>query len=149
MNRPVSLWILLVTLFILALGGMAGAYGFLSDPTGLGMGMAGELGQLPVPDYTLPGYFLLVVMCIFPAFLMYGLFVRPTWKVFDPLEKWSKMRWPLVGSLALGIALAFWLSMQACFIGFSAPVQWFTAILDFSILVTTLAPATRNYFAQS
>ena len=48
MRRPVSVWLLVVTFIVLALGGLSGAYGFLSDPSGTGMGMSQELEQLPV-----------------------------------------------------------------------------------------------------
>ena len=42
MHRPASVWYLTVVLIVLAFGGLAGAYGFLSDPSGVGMGMAGS-----------------------------------------------------------------------------------------------------------
>ena len=148
MRRPVSIWLLVATLVVLALGGLAGAYGFLSDPSGLGMGMADQLERLPVPDYTLPGIFLLLVMCIFPLVLVYGLLVRPRWKLLDPLVVWSNEHWAWVGSLVLGLGLALWLAIQAFFIGFSAPIQWFTAFLGLSILVTTLVSPTREYYRR-
>ena len=148
MRRPVSIWLLVAALVVLALGGLAGAYGFLSDPLGSGMGMADQLERLPVPDYTLPGIFLLVVMCIFPLVLVYGLLVRPRWKSLDPLVVWSNEHWAWVGSLVLALGLALWLAIQAFFIGFSAPIQWFTAFLGLSILVTTLVSPTREYYRR-
>ena len=146
MGRPVSVWLLVVTLIVLALGGLSGAYGFLSDPSGTSMGMSQELERLPVPDFTLPGIFLLVVMFIFPLVLVYGLLVRRRWKSLDPLVVWSNEHWAWVGSLVLGLGLALWLAIQAFFIGFSAPIQWFTAFLSLSILITTLVAPTRKYY---
>lgn len=148
MKHPVSVWFLVIVLLVLALGGLSGACGFLSDPTGAGMGMADVLGQLPIPDFTLPGIFLLLVMCLFPGFLIYGLLARPKWKVFDSLEKTFKMHWALSGALALGLILAVWLVVQAFLIGFSAPVQWLTAGLDLCLLVTGSVSPTRTYFAR-
>jgi hypothetical protein len=139
-------WLLVVTLVILALGGLAGAYGFLSDPSGSGMGMADQLQRLPVPDYTLPGIFLLVVMCILPLLIVYGLLARPRWGFIDPFVLWSNQHWAWLGSLTLGIGLALWLAIQAYFIGFAAPSQWFTALLGLSILVTSLVAPTRRYY---
>ena len=146
MRRPISVWLLIVTLFVLALGGLSGAYGFLSDPTGEGMGMAGQLEQLPVRDYTLPGLFLLLAMCFIPLVLIYGLITRRRWQFLEPLQDWSKSHWAWAGSLGLGLGLALWLAIQAMYIGFSAPIQWFTAFLDASILVTTLVAPTRRYY---
>ena len=145
MKRPFSIWLLVITLIVLALGGLSGAYGFLSDPSGSGMGMSEQLERLPVPDYTLPGVFLLVVMFIFPLLLAYGHLARPRWKFLDPLVTWSQQHWAWGGSLALGLGLVVWLVIQAFFIGFSAPIQWFTAFLAASILVNTLVPPTRKY----
>jgi hypothetical protein len=146
MRHPVSVWLLVVTLIVLALGGLAGAFGFLSDPSGTGMGMSVQLERLPVPDYTLPGIFLLVVMCIFPLLLVYGLLVRSRWKLLDPVVVWSNQHWAWVGSLVLGLGVALWLAIQALYIGFSAPIQWFTAFLGLSILVTTLVTPTRKHY---
>lgn len=146
MRRPLSVWFLVGTLLVLALGGLVGAYGFLSDPSGAGMGMAAQLERLPVPDYTLPGLFLLGGMCAFPLLLVHGLLVRPRWAWLDACRGRSGAHWAWVGSLGLGVLLALWLATQAVFIGFSAPIQWFTALLDLSILVNTLLPPTREHY---
>jgi hypothetical protein len=148
MRVPVSLWLLVATLVVLALGGLTGAYGFLSDPSGSGMGMADHLERLPVSDYTLPGIFLLLVMCICPLVLVYGLIVRPRWRTIDPLVAWSNKHWAWLGSLFQGLGLALWLAIQAFLIGFSAPIQWFTAFLAMSILITTLVSPTRDYYRR-
>jgi hypothetical protein len=145
MRRPASIWALSIVLIVLALGGLAGAYGFLSDPSGAGMGMAAQLEQLPVADYTLPGLFLLVAMFLFPLVLAYGVFRRPEWPAMAPLEAWTGAHWAWVGSLSLGIGLALWLAVQAYFIGFAWPIQWFTALLDASVLVCSLWPSARGY----
>jgi hypothetical protein len=147
MKRPLSIWLLVITLAVLALGGLSGAWGFLSDPSGKGMGMSDQLGQLPIHDYTLPGI-LLLAMFIFPLVLIYGLLARPQWRFLDLLLAWTGGHWPWAGSLGLGIALAIWLAIQAAYIGFAAPIQWFTAFLDFSILLTTLVSSTRKYYQK-
>jgi hypothetical protein len=54
--------------------------------------------------------------------------------------------WAWAGTLLLGLLLAVWLGIQAILIGFSAPSQWFTAVLDVVILGTALAPATRQHY---
>jgi hypothetical protein len=146
MKRPITSWLLILTLIVLALGGFAGAYGFLSDPTGSSMGMASALPLLPVPDYTLPGIFLLLAFSIYPLLLIYGLSTRKEWKAIQGLAKWSNRHWAWAGSLLLGIVLGIWLLAQAALIGFKAPIQWFTAFLDLSILITTLMPSTCIFY---
>jgi hypothetical protein len=76
---------------------------------------------------------------------VYGLLLRRRWIFLDPLVSWSGQQWAWEGSLGLGLVLVVWLVIQAFFIGFSAPIQWFTAVLAASILVNTLAPPTRAY----
>jgi hypothetical protein len=142
----VSVKLLVGALLVLALGGFAGAYGFLSDPSGEGMGMAGLLERLPVRDYTLPGIFLLIAMFLLPLAIVYGLLRRPEWTALDPLVAWSGAHWAWAASLALGAGLAGWLGVQALLIGFAAPIQWFTAGIDGAILAATLAPATRAFY---
>jgi len=134
MKRPFVLWLLFVVFIVLALGGLAGAWGFFSDPSGAGMEMDSVLGQLPVPDYTLPGILLIVLMFITPLVIVYGLIRRPVWNWMTPIVGWSGAHWSWMGSLILGLGLAIWLAIQAVLIGFDWPIQWFTAALDLAIL---------------
>ncbi len=145
---PFTLWLLLFFLFLLALGGLFGAVNFLSDPSGAALGMSSELARLPVSDYRLPGLFLLIVMCIYPLFLSYGMLRQPHWGLGARLTAWSKSYWAWAGTLILGIVLALWLGLQAVYIGFGAPSQWFTAFLDVMILLLTLLPPVRKFFAE-
>lgn len=144
MKRPLALWVLLVLLIVLALGGLSEAYGFLSDPSGVGIGMAEQLAQLPVPDYTVPGWLLLILMFAGPLFLVFGLWTAPHWNWADRLFRWSGHHWAWTGSLILAIGLVLWLTIQAWYIGFSAPIQWFTAALTTGILLFTLVPSVRR-----
>lgn len=148
MRPPPALWLLVLVLGVLALGGLAGAVGFLSDPSGQAMGMAEILPSLPVPDYTLPGLFLLAAMCLYPLLLVYALLARPRWAWAEALTRWSRAHWSWAGTLALGLGLALWLALQAVWIGFAAPVQWFTALLDLALLALTLSPSLRRALAQ-
>jgi len=76
MQRPFTLWLLVFFLLFLALGGLYGGIAMLADPTGSALQMTEILSLLPVPDYTLPGLFLLFVMGLVPLFLTYALLVR-------------------------------------------------------------------------
>jgi len=148
MKRPIALWVLLALLIVLALGGLSGAYGFLSDPSGVGIGMAEQLERLPLTDYTVPGVLLLVLMFAGPLFLVFGLLRSPRWAWADRLFGWSGHHWAWTGSLILGLGLILWLAIQAWCIGFSAPIQWFTGTLTAAILAFTLMPSVRRAFAQ-
>ena len=62
MKRPAALWILVFWMLFLALGGLYGGISMLIDPSGNLLQMAEVLPLLHVPDYVLPGLFLLVGM---------------------------------------------------------------------------------------
>jgi hypothetical protein len=145
--RPIALWFLLSFLLLLGIGGIYGGIVFLIDPTGKLMGLPPEfLPRLPVPDYTLPGFFLLTIMGIAPIILLYGMLARPRWNWTRPLVHWSGRHWSWAGTLYLGIGLAFWLVLEGLLIGFSAPMQFVTAFIGIAILLLVLTPPVRRYY---
>jgi len=143
-KRPLSVWLLSVVLAILSLGGLSGAWMFLAHPDGRGVGMEDTLAQLPVSSFVLPGVFLLLVMCLLPALLIVGLLVRPDWRWLDSVSRATGMHWSWVGAVALGIVIVVWLGIEALYIGFSAPAQYFTAVLGVGIFVFVALPSTRH-----
>jgi hypothetical protein len=148
MKRPFSLWILVFFLVFLALGGFVGAYSFLTDPTGNSLGMEKELALLPVPNYILPGLFLLLVMTITPLFLTFGLLARPDIPFIQIVFRFSPHHWSWTGTVVLGIGLMLWLVVEAYFIGFFAPIQYVTAINGLLILLMPFIPEIKKYYLQ-
>jgi hypothetical protein len=145
--RPVLLWLLIFFMLLLSIGGFYGGIVFLLDPSGVLMQMdPGILPHLPVPDYTLPGLFLLMVMGLAPAILLYGLLYRPDWKWTKPFVSWSGKHWSWTGTFYLGLVLALWLVAEGWLIGFSAPVQFVTAFIGLAILLFTLTTPVRRYY---
>jgi hypothetical protein len=143
-KRPLSVWLLSAVLAVLSLGGLVGAWMFFAHPDGKGIGMEGTLAELPVDSFLLPGVFLLLVMCIFPALLVVGVLARPDWALLDPVSRASGMHWSWVGCVALGVVIVLWLLLEAVYIGFSAAAQYFTAVLGVGIFVFALVPSTRR-----
>jgi len=148
MQRPFTLWLLVFFLVFLALGGLYGGIAMLTDPTGNSLQMTEVLPLLPVPDYTLPGLFLLFVMGLVPLFLTYGLLARPNWTWAESLSRWSGHHWAWTGTLALGVMLAIWLLVQGLLIGFKWPIQYVTAVNGFFIILLVLVPGVRSLYAK-
>ena len=121
---------------------------FLAHPDGRGIGMEETLAKLPVSSFVLPGVFLLLVMCLVPALLIVGLLARPDWRWLDPVSRATGMHWSWVGTVALGIVIVIWLGVESLYIGFSAAVQYFTAVLGVGIIVFALVPSTRRAMHQ-
>ncbi len=146
MKRPFTLWILVFFLVFLAIGGLVGAYHFLSDPSGTSIGMAKELALLPVPNYTLPGIFLLTVMTLTPLFLTFGLIAKPNIPFIQNLLRFAPYHWSWTGTVILGIILMLWLVVEAYFIGIIAPIQYVTAVNGLLILVLPFIPSIKKYY---
>jgi len=100
-----------------------------------------------VPDYTLPGVFLLVVMGVTPLLLAYALLARPAWTWAEPLSRAGGHHWAWTGALALGLVLAAWLGVQGFLIGFRWPIQYLTAANGIAIVALALLPAVRRRYA--
>ena len=148
MNRPLVLWLLIFSLLFLALGGLYGGIAMLTDPTGHSLQLNEMLPLLPVPDYILPGLFLLFVMGLAPLIFIYGLLTLPNWTWANTLSRWSGHYWAWTGTLALSILLAIWLGVQGLLIGFKWPIQYITAVNGLLIFLLAFMPSIRNLYAR-
>ena len=138
------IWPLVFFLFFLGGGGIYGGYAMLSDPTGHSLQMSEILPLLPISNFILPGSFLVVVMGILPFLFIYGLLARPNWKSVDVLFQRGNDHWSWTFSLGLCMLLAIWLIIQGILIGFTALIQYITAINGILIFLSLLA--TKRYY---
>jgi hypothetical protein len=142
------LWPLVFCLLVLALGGgLSGGITMLIDPTGQLLGVAVILPLLPVPNFILPGIFLLVVMGLFPLALAITLVTRPNWTWLGSLFQWSNHYWAWTGTLILVAIMALWLIYEGWLIGFFW-ITYMTAVLGLLILIFALLPSVRDYYAS-
>jgi hypothetical protein len=148
MKRPAALWILVFWMLLLALGGLYGGISMLIDPSGNLLQMAEVLPLLHVPDYVLPGLFLLVGMGLAPLFLIYALIARPGWPWLERLFRGAKSHWAWIATLLLVAVLAAWLTLEAIMIGFIWPIQYVTAFIGLMILLFALLPPVRKFYAK-
>ena len=147
MRRPFMLWPLVFFLLFLALGGLYGGLAMLTDPTGNSLQVADVLPLLPVPNYILPGIFLLVVMGLFPLLLSYALIARPNWPWVNSLFQWSKHYWAWTATIIFVAIIAIWLAVEGLLIGFF-PITVITAVVGLLILLFTLVPGVRKFYAN-
>lgn len=149
MGRRLALWALVVSLIFLAFGGLYGGLSMLRDPSGAALGMDVVLPRLPVPNYVLPGVFLVVVMGLMPLGLAYGLLARPASPWAAAVARLSGHHWAWTGAIMLGVVLVLWLAVQAWMIGFSWPIQFVTAANAVAIVVLASLPAVRGRFVAA
>lgn len=146
MKRHLALWMLLFWLVFLALGGLYGGIVMLLDPSGSSMGVDILLPRLPVPDFILPGLFLLFVMGLAPLVLSFGLLARPNWPWAEAFTHWSGHYWAWTGTLVLGLLLLTWLAVQSVMIGFSTAIQYVMVINGLALLGFALWPSLRQMY---
>ena len=146
MKRPVMLWPLVLVLLFFSLGGFYGGILMLMDPTGELLGVANILHLLPVPNFILPGIFLILVMGLFPLILAIALVARPQWNWADSLLHWSKHYWAWTSTIILVVIIALWLIFEGWFMGFY-PITYATAVQGLLILIFALMPGVSRYFS--
>ncbi|MEW6027967.1 MAG: hypothetical protein ACOYZ8_15410 [Chloroflexota bacterium] len=144
MRKPIALWLLVALLIFLAVGGLYGGILMLTDPSGKSLQMDSVLPQLLVPNYVLPGLFLLFVMGLTPLFLTFSLLARPNWPRLQSLS--PRRYWAWTATLALGVLLILWLTLQAFLIGFQWPIQYVTAANGLLIVLLALIPQVKKHF---
>ena len=145
-KRPFMLWILIVILILLSVGGFSGGIPMLADPASGGyLDFADMLPLLPVNDFILPGLFLTAFMGLLPLFLVYGLIARPTWQMVDKFFKWSRHYWAWTGTILLSVGIAIWLGYEGWLVGWW-PITIITAVQGVLILLIALVPNVRKYY---
>ena len=108
--------------------------------------MDGVLSSLPVPDYVLPGLFLLIVMGVLPLVLAYGLWAGRRVPTTVRLGRFGAWHWAWFGTVALGTTLAAWLLAQGLLIGFRWPIQYVTAVNAVAILGAAFSFHVRSSY---
>lgn len=132
--RPASLYVLMVALLFQGLSGVAGGYGFVGDPTGGALGIPVDwLQGSPFNDYLVPGLILLLLLGVFPLFVVYGM--------------WTRRAWSWGAALLVGLALIVWIAVEILIIGYHhrPPLQLVYGSLGLLIVVLVLLPSVRRY----
>jgi hypothetical protein len=146
MPRPLSLWLLLFSLSLLGIGGLYGGIIMLADPTGRLIQLNEVRPLLHVPNFILPGMFLIVAMGLVPLGLVHALFVRPKWVWAQALVRQTGLYWAWTGAVAIGVVLLCWLAIQGLLIGFRWPIQYVTAVIGISVVALALTPPVRKFY---
>lgn len=148
MKRPLIVWGLVILLVFLGGGGLYGGVAMLLDPSGKLLGMDSILPSLLVPNYILPGLFLITVMGLLPILLSIGLIVKPVCPLLERLTKRSKYHWAWTGTVSVGIILLVWLVIQTALIGLRVSIQFITLANGILILLTVLLPSLKEHYRR-
>jgi hypothetical protein len=148
MNRPFTLWLLVIVLISLSMGGFSGAIPMLMDPASGGyLDFAHLLPLLPVSNFILPGLFLLIYMSLLPLLLIYGLIAKPSWAFLDRLLNWRGHHWAWTATFLFSIGVGLWLAIEGLLVGWW-PITTITAVQGGLILLITLIPNLRTFYRK-
>lgn len=159
-KKPLPAKILVALLVVLGIGGLMGAYGFLSDPSGTGMGLSTDLlTGFPVSDFLLVGLFLGGVYCVSSFVIAAGLLTLKGDRWLGVLSLGTRRHWSWTMSVALGTVLVGWTTFEyvaligpAKMPGLYGPDAWVGLtvwgtflLLGIGILALVLLPSVRRY----
>lgn len=134
-KRPIILYVLIALLIFQGLSGIFGGIFLIADPTGATLNIPIDwLEGSPFSSYFIPGLILLIVLGIFPLYVIYLLWIK------SYFSKYSVM--------FVGIALILWIVVQIVFIGYGSdpPLQAIYGFLGLLILILSLSPSMKNYY---
>lgn len=131
-GRPRLLWVLVGSLALLGVRGLAGGGQFILVPSGDVVGVSTTvLEPTPVNDFLLPGLFLFVALGIVPLVVADGLY--------------RGQRWARTGAIAVGVLLTGWAILEGLVLGVGARLQPLNLVYGIGLVVLAASPAVRAH----
>lgn len=148
MAKPILLKILIFVIVFQAISGLAGGIGLTFSPSGESIQMPiSLLDNTPFNNFLIPGFFLLIVLGVFPAALGYAMIREPEWKFPNKLNVYLNLNYLWTYSLYLGLILVSWIIIQVYLIGGGHIFQLIYGLLGVLILILALSPQVMNYYS--
>jgi Na+/proline symporter len=148
-RRPlVVMWILTACILFISIMGLGGGMAMLQDPNGSPMGLSPALlERTPFVDYTLPGIWLIVVFGIGGLVLLYCLWLLPNVPFLTRLTRWTHEHWAWDLTIAFGLVMLIWLTVQILMIQMLTPPQVLLFVLGVALVALPLLTPMRRYYA--
>lgn len=136
-TRPLSVYLLMMTMLFQGLSGVVGGIGLVADPSGSNMRIpVSWLEGSPFNDYLIPGLILLTVLGVFPLFVVYGL--------------WKRLFWSWAAALLVSLALVIWILVEILIIGYHPmpPLQLIYGGIGIAMIILVLLPSVRLHYSK-
>lgn len=136
-TRPLSVYLLMMTMLFQGLSGVVGGIGLVADPSGSNMRIpVSWLEGSPFNDYLIPGLILLTVLGVFPLFVVYGL--------------WKRLLWSWAAALLVSLALVIWILVEILIIGYHPmpPLQLIYGGIGIAMIILVLLPSVRLHYSK-
>jgi hypothetical protein len=145
-KRPFADWVLIALHSLLGLSALIPGAMFMLAPDGhlIQMPMS-NLKESPFRDYFVPGLLLFCFVGVFPALVAYGLWRMPAWNWPDFINPFKKMHWSWAGSLAAGVILIIWITVQVFLIKSVAFLHYLYWGWGAVLMILTLLPGVQRF----
>jgi len=144
-KKPIAVWILIWLEALLGFGAVVSGVMLMISPDGSLMQLPLYLiKSSPFMNFFIPGLILCLLLGVYPMGIAYGLWKLPAWRWPDVMNPFRKLHWSWAGSLAAGIIVIIWLSVELLWTppGFLHILYYVWSVC---ILIFTLIPATLRY----
>ena len=136
-----------VCLVFLSINGVIGGVLMLADPRGAPMGMpVSYLERTPFDSFIIPGLVLIFVWGCGSFVTLWGLWRRPQWPLLNRLSAPTGQHWAWTASVALGLALMVWLTVQVFTLPAVAVIQFILYALAALLVGLPLLPSMRRFY---
>ena len=106
-------------------------------------GLAGSF----LPDYLIPGLFLLCVLGLWSLVVAYGLWQLPDWGGLQRVFGWGGRHWSWGAALLQGMFLVAWIVIQVLIVGYASWLQRFYFGIGMLMVGLCLTASVRGYAA--
>lgn len=137
-------------LSFIAVGGLVTGPQLIADPTGTVIGAGAiSLDRTPIDDWTLVGWFLIVVMGIVPAVIAWGLATRHGWRLAERLDPVRTEHWSWLAVQVMGAGMLAWIGQQLALIDLKGGPQPVLAVLGIAMVTLPWLPSVRRDLVTS
>lgn len=144
--RPIAVWILIVLLFFLGIGGIISGALLFAAPDGHLVGFSNTILEgSPFTNYLIPGIILFLFVGIFQIFVDYSLLTHPGWRWPDKINPNKGYHWAWAASWASGVILLVWITVETVLLGYISLLQPIIAVWGIILIILTLLPGVRRY----
>ena len=145
-KRPLAAQVLIALHLLLGLSALIPGAMFMLAPDGhlVQMPMS-NLRESPFRDYFIPGMLLFLFVGVFPVGVAYGLWRMPAWDWPDLINPFKQEHWSWAGSLAAGVILIAWITVQVFLIKAVAFLHYLYWGYGALLTLLTLLPNVKRY----
>lgn len=144
-NRTLLTWMVILLNLLLGIGALGGGGALILSPDGSLLGMPlSVMHGAPFKDFFIPGLLLFTFVGLFPCAVAYSLFKLPAWHWPNALNPFKQMHWSWAASLAAGIIVTIWITVEVSFTG-AAALHFIYFTWGWLIVFLTLLKPVRGY----